>query len=331
MKNPTQDRHFHHRSRQSPGFEVALVFVLLFAIPPQSKLASASEQEEKPRHPFAVERNVIYDVAGETKLKADIYVPTEKPTGLRPGVLMIHGGAWMSGNKINVAVHAMKLARAGYVVMAINYRLAPKHKFPAQLEDCTAALQWLARNATKYEIDTHRMATYGYSAGGHLACLLGLQSVQIPIEYTESESVALSAIVAGGAPCEFRAIPERSITLSYWLGGTREDMPDQYRDASPTVFVSKDAPPVFFFHGDQDKLVPMRSPEALRRLLEEQKTTVEMKVVKDRGHMGTFFDGPAMNAARDFLDSNLKQSAGKKDTAETGTAEKDPARLPKSR
>ena len=295
------------------------LFVVLF-IGFAPALLSAAEESRVPRHAFTVERNVVYDVAGDTSLKADIYLPTKRPAKLRPGVLMIHGGAWMSGSKFNVAAHAMRLARSGYVVMAIDYRLAPKFKFPAQLEDCTAALTWFASNAAKYETDTKRLAIYGYSAGGHLACLLGLKAAQDPIEAKGTDGVKLCAIVAGGAPCEFRGIPKQSNALVYWLGGTREDVPDQYRDASPTTFVSKDAPPVFFFHGDQDKIVPLRSPEALRTLLKKQKTSVEMMVIKDCGHMGAFFDGQAMDAARKFLDTQLKSSNPPKDDAEQDSA-----------
>ncbi len=302
--------------RRQPLKDVFALLIVVFMSHARPIEASGEETREPARHAFAVERNVIYSVAGDTKLKADIYVPTEQRQRSRPGVLMIHGGAWMSGNKLNVAIHAMKLARKGYVVMAIDYRLAPKHKFPAQLDDCESALRWFAENATKYNVDTKRMATYGYSAGGHLACLLGLKSVQKPIAIeserrlkAEPNGVKLSAVVAGGAPCEFRLVPKKSRSLAYWLGGTREEVPDQYRSASPTAFVSRDAPPVFFFHGNQDRLVPLHSPEALRSQLQKQKTTVKMKIVKNCGHVGAFFDGDAMAAAGEFLDSQLKPIA----------------------
>lgn len=316
------------RTRTHKGL-IGWILVIAGLIASGPSLSRGGEKEMGPRRAFTVERNVVYDIAGNEELKADIYLPTKKSDGLRPGVLMIHGGAWMSGNKFNVAAHAMKLARNGYVVMAINYRLAPKHKFPAQLEDCTTALRWFGQHADKYETNTERMATYGYSAGGHLACLLGLKSAQNPIQLDDAREIKLRAIVAGGAPCEFRVIPERSRALAYWLGGTREDLPEQYREASPTAFVSKKAPPVFFFHGDQDKIVPLRSPEALRTLLIQQQTQVEMKVVKEHDHIMTFFHGPSMDAAREFLDTNLKPVSLRRNSARIAPAEQDKAiRLP---
>ena len=304
---------------------VGWILVAVLLVTSRPSLSRGGEEEKVPRHAFTVERNVVYDIASNEELKADIYLPTKKTEGLRPGVLMIHGGAWMSGSKFNVAAHAMKLARNGYVVMAINYRLAPKHKFPAQLQDCMTALKWFGEHANKYKTNTERLATYGYSAGGHLACLLGLKSAQAPVQLGDSREIKLRAIVAGGAPCEFRLIPEESKTLAYWLGGTRKSLPDQYRDASPTTFVSKNAPPVFFFHGDQDKIVPLRSPEALRTRLEQKQTLVEMKVVKDHDHIMTFFHGPSMDAAREFLDTHLKQVSTGQAPARIAPAEQDEA------
>ncbi|MCA9218520.1 MAG: alpha/beta hydrolase [Planctomycetales bacterium] len=278
--------------------------------------ASADETEavvaSKRLNRLNIDRNVIYCTHDGASLKADIYQPAASQTSA-PGVLMIHGGAWMSGSKFNMAVHAMKLARKGYVVMTINYRLAPKHKFPAQLDDCEAALGWLAANADRYSVDTDRLAAYGYSAGGHLACLLGMRAATNPIRLPEERApdVRLHAIVAGGSPCEFRSFPKESRSLAYWLGGSRDQVPDQYNDASPTAFVSANAPPTFFFHGENDRLVPLKSPAELQKLLAEKQVVTEMLVVKDGGHMEAFFDGDAMDAAGRFLDEHLKSRIDK--------------------
>lgn len=324
---------FSAASRFAVIIAVLTVVVLGWSDPLLSK--------EKSDRPFSVDRNVVFCRTDAIDLKADIYIPNEDHySGLRPGVLMIHGGAWMSGSKINVAVHAMKLARNGYVVMAINYRLAPKHKFPAQLEDCHSALQWFGENAAKYNVDVNRIAAYGYSAGGHLACLMGVkQGSTIRSHHaaeTESDSKAnsdpiaeskypgilprISAIVAGGAPCEFRNIDEMNEFLVYWLGGTRGEIPEKYRQASPTAFVTRDAPPVFFFHGDKDRLVPVRSPKALQKALQQHDVATEMQIVANGGHLGAFFDGDAMDAARRFLDTHLRNVAKDGGNSTEGTA-----------
>lgn len=254
-------------------------------------------------------RGVTYVQRGAEELKADIYVPPGE--GPYPGVLMVHGGAWMSGNKSHVTRHARVVAQNGYTVVAINYRLAPKHKFPAQFEDCQTAVRWMRDNAAKYLIDPLRVAGYGYSAGGHLVCLLGASSsapgANAPRQEDDHAAMRLQAVVAGGAPCDFRQLPAENEALAYWLGGTRGQFPETYRLASPASFVSADDPPVFFFHGEQDRLVPRQSPARMMERLRHAGVPAEMLVVAGKGHIGAFMDGqPPLQAVR-FLNRVLKQ------------------------
>ena len=209
---------------------------------------------------------------------------------------MVHGGAWMSGHKGHVAGDAHQLMKRGYAVMSINYRLAPAHKFPAQVDDCRAALRWMRQHAQAYRIDPTRIAGFGYSAGGHLVCLLALNRSEHPEEH-------LQAVVAGGAPCQFEDVPKDSRVLTYWLGGTRRELPALYREASPTAFVGRDDPPVFFFHGEHDLLVRPRSSKALHELLAENGVRTEFHLVSEAGHLKAFFDRTAPQRAADFLDS----------------------------
>jgi acetyl esterase/lipase len=272
-----------------PGLAV-LLLTMMASLPAVSSAAS-----------YSIDRDVVYRTCGDVKLKADIYRP--RHAGLRPGVVMIHGGAWMSGSKTHVALHAMRIAKRGYVVMAIDYRLAPKHKFPAQIEDCRAAVQWLRRNAKTYRVDGARIAAYGYSAGGHLACLLGTAGETDP---GSNESCRVQAVVAGGAPCEFRSIPDDSKFLSLWLGGTRSEKPDLYESACPASYVSPNDPPVFFFHGEHDKLVPASNPRVLETALKNAGVMTEMHLVKNAGHLATYLDVKSIDLAAEFLDRVLK-------------------------
>ncbi|MDG2382785.1 MAG: alpha/beta hydrolase [Pirellulaceae bacterium] len=249
-----------------------------------------------------IERNVEYLRRETVQLLADIYQPTGD--GPFSGVLMVHGGAWMSGNKSHVVQHAKRFMRRGYVVVAINYRLAPRHKFPAQLEDCRAALRWMRSNSEKYRIDPTEIAGFGYSAGGQLVCLLGLNP-------SEDHRECLQAIIAGGAPCEFRQIPESSKALAYWLGSTRRDRPDIYRNASPTSFVTSDDPPVFLFHGASDSLVRSSSSLDLYQRLQDKGVESKMHMVADSGHLKTFFDPESSNLAVEFLDEALGSAVQK--------------------
>lgn len=247
-----------------------------------------------------IQRDIEFAKRGTKSLKADVYLPPEGE-GPFPGVLMVHGGAWTVGTKTDMSMHARRLATKGYAVVSIEYRLAPQHKFPAQIEDCRTALLWIRENAARFQIDPSRIAGFGYSAGGHLVCLLGLLN-------GEDENERLQAVVAGGAPCEFRNLPERSSLLTYWLGGPPSELPEIYRDASPASFVSADDPPIYFYHGEHDRMVPSRSAMQLHQRLKAKGVRTDMHLVADAGHIKTFFDLQSVDLAAQFLDDVLKPS-----------------------
>lgn len=235
------------------------------------------------------------------KMLADLYLP--KGEGTFPTILMVHGGAWFSGNKTHVTLHARDVASAGYAVVAINYRLAPTYKFPAQVDDCRTALRWIKKNASKYGFDTERVAAYGYSAGAHLACLLGMTQAE---SETNAGVPRVRAVVAGGTPCEFSWIPAQSERLAFWLGGSPTQVPDRYKAASPTSFVDTKDPPTFLFHGMGDNVVPLSSAEKMDELLRKQGVKSTLHAIKDASHLGAFIDADARRLAIEFLDKELK-------------------------
>jgi len=138
---------------------------------PSASTAVVSPSQEEDAESYDVYRNLVYSEPQGHRLRADLYVPRGK--GKFPGVVLIHGGGWRTGSKGHMVVHARRLAERGYVAMSINYRLAPRHKFPDQIHDCKAAVRWMRAHAEEYQVASERLAAYGYSAGGHLACLLG--------------------------------------------------------------------------------------------------------------------------------------------------------------
>jgi len=252
---------------------------------------------------YSVQRDVAY--GDGPRQRADLYLP--KGAGPHPTVLMIHGGAWMTGDKTWMNLHARAAAKRGYAVVSINYRLAPKNKFPAQVEDTWRALAWLRANADKYEFDKRRIAIWGYSAGAHLACMIGLADEPGP--RGRRAAAKIRAIVAGGTPCDFRNLPLDLKWLAYWLGGTRREKPEVYKQASPAVLVSKDDPPVFLFHGEKDFMVPGIGARAMGAQLKAKGVRAEMHRVRGAGHMAAFLDAEARKKALDFLDSVLRPAA----------------------
>lgn len=286
----------------------------------QATATANSKTTSKPTAELEISRqfNQVYCERGRLKMRADVYMPVGE--GPFPAIIMVHGGAWISGSKWNVIEHANRAAKRGYTVVAINYRLAPKHTFPAQIDDCRDAIRWMRKEAKSLRIDTQRIAAYGYSAGAHLSCLMAL-SASHPDAESELADTRVAAVVAGGAPCDFRHIARDDRKLAYFLGGTRGDKPEAYRLASASAFVSDSAPPIHFYHGDKDGLVPMVSSQRLYRQLETAGVAVSYDEVKDSGHLATFFNKVAAERALDFLDKHLQpQKAAAADQNDEHTA-----------
>ena len=104
-------------------------------------------------------QDIVYKEIDGKKLRLNVFVP--KGDGPFPAVLVVHGGAWRAGSRTQLTMYAKSLARRGYSCFAINYRLAPKHKSPAQIEDCRDAVRWIRRNAADYKVDPGRIGAIG--------------------------------------------------------------------------------------------------------------------------------------------------------------------------
>jgi acetyl esterase/lipase len=252
----------------------------------------------------------VYSEPESGPLKADVYRP--KGDGPYPGVLVVHGGAWYIGTRWQLSAVAQLLAQHGFTAVAIDYRLAPKYKFPAQIEDCKAAVQWMRREAARLKIDADRIGGFGYSAGAQLVCLLGSTGPRDGLEgeeHSDEPSTRLQAVACGGAPCEFRVLEPDERMLSFWLGGTRREKPEQYRLASPAAFATSDDPPMFFFHGEKDHLVPLASPVHMCRVLQEAGVYADLYVVPAAGHNQALMDRTALNKSLKFLAAHLQREA----------------------
>jgi acetyl esterase/lipase len=246
-------------------------------------------------------------------LKADIYVP--RGEGPFPGVLVVHGGAWKMGNRWQLGGVAQLLAEHGFTAVAISYRLAPAYKFPAQSDDCKAAVRWMRSNAARWKIDADHIGGFGYSAGAHLVSLLGTTGPEDGLEgiadATKLPSTRLQAVAAGGAPCDFRPLPVDTDFLAFWLGGSRGQLPEQYRRASPAAFITADDPPFFFFHGENDELVPLMSPTQMQRELAAAGVSAELYTVPKLGHIACGMDRGAIDRSVEFLEQHLKTASAK--------------------
>ena len=137
---------------------------------------------------------------------------------------------------------------------SVNYRLAPAAIWPAQIEDCKAAIRWLKAHAHEYGYDPNRIAVMGESAGGQLVSVLGTTSGSKKFDVGENldSSSDVTCVVDLFGPADFTAFDG---TFSF-IGGSPKDHPDLARSASPVNYVHADEPPMLVVHGTADQLVP---------------------------------------------------------------------------
>jgi acetyl esterase/lipase len=196
---------------------------------------------------------------------------------------------------------ARSVARCGYVVMNVSYRLAPRWRYPAQLHDMQEALAWLRVHAGEYRIRPDRVALWGYSAGGHLALLPALLGRAHPKFVAELRPVA---VVAGGSPVDLTYYPAGPLTNAL-MGVTYHSDPASWRDASPLHHVSADSPPIFLYHGTFDRIVGANNSHALYEALQARRVPSELYLLRGLGHIPTFFV-PPVQLACEFLARYLK-------------------------
>jgi len=258
--------------------------------------------ESTNRYPIADElRNLVYSEPDwPQSLRADLYLPQKR--GPLPVVLMIHGGGWANRSRDDMTSISLDLAHRGYAVMNLDYRFAPQYTFPAQLEDLQQARSWLTTNAALYQFDLNRVNAWGYSSGAHLAALLGGLEQQGSSADPAQQLTRLRAVVAGGIPADLRKY-SNSPVVERFMGGTRDDMPERYAEASPQYHVSADDPAVFLYHGKLDFLVKQDQPRDYYDALIAAGVDAELFLQGFRGHMTMFlFGGAAEARAMDFLD-----------------------------
>ncbi len=269
--------------------------------------------------PFEVRENLTYGPHERNDL--DLFLPKDEGTKWRPAVIVIHGGAWRSGDKRQLRMLAETFARRGYVAASINYRLAPKWSYPAQLDDCQRAVRWLRKKAKEFRIDPNHFGAAGASAGGHLSLLLGTRETR---DESDPELKGISSkvqcVLSIFGPTDFtneRYIqasrnPVLGKALIEFVGKPYDEAPDLWKEISPLHHLSPDDAPTFIIHGDQDPLVPLAQSEKFAEVCKKLGIPVRLVVIKGMGHGPTTPEQrlqflSALNDALTFFDRHLKQ------------------------
>ncbi len=290
--------------RQSNLRAIAALLLVPLVVACGSRHIGRPDQPAPPsmRTAYTVERDLVYTPADWPQpLLADVYRP--QGDGPFPSVLLIHGGAWKRGDRAQVEGLAERIAARGYLVVNITYRLVPAYIYPAQLHDVQQALRWMREQGAQHGIDASRIATFGYSAGGHLAALAGQVANDAAFGTAQTR---VRAIVAGGTPADL-TLYEGGRLVPAFLGGTRDAIPERFREASPAFHIDRDDPPVFIYQATLDYLVPLAQAERYKAALDDAGITNELFLIRGHGHISGFFaDGAAVNAALDFLDRYLR-------------------------
>jgi acetyl esterase/lipase len=233
--------------------------------------------EREPRTPFSWTKLFLaarddarvtehtYAKDGDRALKFDLYQP-EAPAGPQPVVLVVHGGSWARSSKEELPAINRHLAAKGYAVAALNYRHAPKWKFPTAVEDAFRVLDYLKAHAAELQLDVSRVVLMGRSAGGQIALVTA---------YAGREP-AIRGVIAFYPPTDLRFgyehpsaryVIDSQQVLEDYLGGTPSDRPAEYRDASAVNLVSPTTPPTLLIHGALDSVVwPVHSAMLAQRL-----------------------------------------------------------------
>ncbi|MBI5566555.1 MAG: alpha/beta hydrolase [Chloroflexi bacterium] len=234
--------------------------------------------------------DITYCTADDgTELKLDAYWPMQ-PADPAPAIMFVHGGGWVAGTKTGTPgmSYFLELARRGYFIASIDYRLAPTSTFPANIQDVKCAVRSLRANAAQYNLDPNRIGAWGASAGGHLVSLLGTsdQSTGWDAGQYLDQSSRVQAVV------DMYGIHD--LTTEYVVGNVRgldrmvfraKSQTDPIlKEASSTTYASPDDPPFLILHGDFDETVPYTQSVILQDVLTAASVKSDLVIVHNGGH-----------------------------------------------
>lgn len=268
--------------------------------------------------PVAIESDIPYLDTDNPQHLLDLYLPNERKARALPVIVFIHGGGWTSGDKSSAAVHLIPLVRSGqYAGVSINYRFSSEAIWPAQLEDCRAAIRWVRENAEARGLDAEHIGVWGPSAGGHLALMVGLTGNARERSAKRDVDNSVAAIANFFGVTDMLALREKPDSRpgnaaamkpetpeELLIGGLLAANRDKAKSASPITYVSADDPPVLTVHGDADPKIPYDQAVRLDAALRDAGVPSYFVTVVGGGHGN--FSGAADDRLKAFFDRYLR-------------------------
>jgi len=218
---------------------------------------------------YSFKENISYHTSDEVKqdeyiaerCKLDIYYPAD--TKDFTTVVWFHGGGITSGEK----QIPEKLKEKGIAVVAVNYRLSPKAKCPAYIEDAAAAVAWTFKNIEKYGGNPKKIVVSGHSAGGYLTSMIGLDKKWLAKYGIDANQISMLVPFSGHCITHMTIRKERGIPDT-------QPIVDEF---APLYYVRADAPPLVLITGDRER-------EMLGRY---EENAYMMRMMKVAGHQQT--------------------------------------------
>jgi acetyl esterase/lipase len=281
--------------------------------------ALAAQQKPPAKAPDDVEwlRNIEFGKGGEQTLTMHILRPKKLPKEPMPVLVYIHGSAWMRDNKDLAVARLIATAQQGYFGAAIQVRTSGEAAFPAQIEDSKCAIRFLRAKAKDFHLDTNRIGVWGESSGGHLSALLGASGNAKDLEGNGGWAEFSSRVHAVCSMCpaiDFLSPdwPERhnmpnGPAFRLLRGDPRKDKMELAKKASPLTYITKECPPFFIVHGDNDRTVPYSQGKLLYDALKKAGVEATLHTIKGGDHGAVHQQDKLV--VSEFFDKQFKKAA----------------------
>ena len=249
-------------------------------------------------------KDLLFAAIGSRVLSLDLYLPADKDNP--PVIIWVHGGAWHSGSKDDPPLDFLPF---GYALASVEYRLSTEAKFPAQIKDIKAAIQWLRGHSDEYGFDADKIVVWGSSAGGHLAALVGttngVKEFDPDYGHHNDQNTDVQGIIDYFGPTDFLTILDQSTphgkdvrmpAMALLFGEPVGQDSTILKLASPVFQVDTSDPPLFIAHGNQDIQVPINQTIELIKIYEKNGLEVSFEILENAGHGGKEFHSDGMKS-----------------------------------